>query len=1006
MSVTKSSFFASSAGALATTAATAFGSAVVRSALQGTSSSAFEETPDSRLELLKQYTVDLREEARNGRITHPAYERTQETLELACEIYQNQGVCFLRGYSGAGKTALVEGLAYQIEKEGAFSILGSIKILSLQHRTLSSSGGIYGVISEAFRGNKKEKITNLLNALVDSNETDSQHSNKIALFIDEIHEVLEPDTLSRFKDKLARQGFFIIGATTNASYVTRVLAIPDMARRTRQIHLAPLGEGAMVEIITKMRDEILAKEKISLSADVIQALIHFCQDLESQRVFPDKGIFFLKRFYSQLRLSSSDANMVITPTLEDVYSFYEHWGISRQSMIQSLGQQSREQAFSSTFATNFVKTYKNSTSIDPGKLCRELSDTISASPESIPVLVRGGLPSMVRTSVARAFNSSILSISVDKVLRASAHHLETATLLQQALYQNQTPKAFLFEDADLLLADETPSSRASSSLEAPFDAQIISSAADAVINMAPSYAQPIAKSWLQSLKPLTAQTSSSSASSTSGPSVEKNRSFETTMAVFRNFLRNRKVVLTASSIHKSSVEERHWSVIKQSPILPSQIFFRLNRRFKKELFSDIGQQDLLFSLIFLASSLPLKNGKHAWDVCHEICQKIADPDEDLVFLNLELEEFSTEERIISSLKGYTHNVSEDTIKKHLDALTSIRQATFSHNQDLTPWRELFPKMCFKMSELQKGEVLCIHEKDPSKRNFLSQILKRVARSGKGTHVFQFSELREKFPDPIFQTTFLEMITSTTRQEDPKVLITTEAEVAKHCEQMKLLLSQGWSVVCFSDKNRANTEESQGWMEMFAKDGWVQQGLKNAFQSITGWALPNSALPALPKPAASEELLSQAISCESPPFTEKQFLAWFDSLDLQESKKSSFLSMARSLWTRSPDPLPAEKIEKALKAAASLETDDPVKAMHSACLGRFDNLPISEEELRFAVNPTTFPLTYRIQKAAEKALTRTARTAKSLLDQILDWKVLSTAGAGAYLIGLLRTIFRG
>ena len=177
-------------------------------ALKG-SQKANDATPEGRYGALDQYTVDLTQRARDGKID-PVIGRDEEirrVMQVLSRRTKNNPV--LIGAPGVGKTAVAEGLARRIAAGDVPQALRDARILALDLGLL--------LAGTKFRGEFEERMKALLQELASAGDA--------VLFIDELHTIVgagqaegSGDVANLLKPALARGDVRAIGATTLDEY--------------------------------------------------------------------------------------------------------------------------------------------------------------------------------------------------------------------------------------------------------------------------------------------------------------------------------------------------------------------------------------------------------------------------------------------------------------------------------------------------------------------------------------------------------------------------------------------------------------------------------------------------------------------------------------------------------------------------------------------------------------------------------------------------------------------
>jgi len=130
---------------------------------------------DADMPMLSQYGRDLTEEAHEGKLD-PVVGRDEE-IEQAIEILSRRtknNPCLI-GEPGVGKTAIVEGIAQRIVNADVPQTLTGKRVVALD---------LTGMVAGAkYRGEFEERIKGVIDEI-------KQHSDKLLIFIDELHLVV------------------------------------------------------------------------------------------------------------------------------------------------------------------------------------------------------------------------------------------------------------------------------------------------------------------------------------------------------------------------------------------------------------------------------------------------------------------------------------------------------------------------------------------------------------------------------------------------------------------------------------------------------------------------------------------------------------------------------------------------------------------------------------------------------------------------------------------------
>ena len=184
----------------------------------------------SGISILESYGEDL---TGKSYVTDPAIARDEEIKKLMIVLLTPEKSGLLIGKAGIGKTAIVEGLAYRIQKGLVPNALQGYKVVKI------NSSSLVGKIT--YNGKEELIISVLVNEL--------KSVNKMILFIDEIHTLIgaktdNPMDLANILKPVIDRGMVkLIGATTDIEYNTYVVRDRAFLRRFDRIDvLEPTGE--------------------------------------------------------------------------------------------------------------------------------------------------------------------------------------------------------------------------------------------------------------------------------------------------------------------------------------------------------------------------------------------------------------------------------------------------------------------------------------------------------------------------------------------------------------------------------------------------------------------------------------------------------------------------------------------------------------------------------------------------------------------------------------------
>ncbi len=186
-----------------------------------------------RISMLKNYGENFQ---LNDYITNPAIGRDEQIKQLIMILLTPDKSAVLIGKPGVGKTAIVEGLAYRIQKGNIPEILKGYQVIKINTSALLGVDPITG----------ESKIQTLIDEL--------KSKSKLILFIDEIHTLMGTkgealDFANMFKPALDRGDIKVIGATTTEEYERYILRDKAFVRRFQKVEVFEPTREENIEIL-------------------------------------------------------------------------------------------------------------------------------------------------------------------------------------------------------------------------------------------------------------------------------------------------------------------------------------------------------------------------------------------------------------------------------------------------------------------------------------------------------------------------------------------------------------------------------------------------------------------------------------------------------------------------------------------------------------------------------------------------------------------------------------
>ena len=254
---------------------------------------ALKEQQTNKISILARYGDDF---CSRDYVTNPAIGRSEEIKQLILILLTQEKSGILVGKPGIGKTSIVEGLAYLLQRNKVPDALKGYRIISVKTTSL------LGTLPTG-----DTRLQTLIDELKDL--------DKVILFIDEIHMLMGAtsdsslDFANMFKESLGRGSIKMIGATTTDEYERYVLRDKAFVRRFQRVDVMEPDKEHTVRILigTLPKIEKNTGAKLKYSDFIKVEIMTFIVDITSEykRVYgigsryPDICLTLLSQAFSQ-----------------------------------------------------------------------------------------------------------------------------------------------------------------------------------------------------------------------------------------------------------------------------------------------------------------------------------------------------------------------------------------------------------------------------------------------------------------------------------------------------------------------------------------------------------------------------------------------------------------------------------------------------------------------------------------------------------------------------------
>jgi len=258
------------------------GDAPTAGATPGSPDQPAEPKSDKKESALKQFTVDLNEKAKIGKVD-PLIGRTAEvdrTVQILCRRSKNNPLYV--GDPGVGKTAIAEGLARKIVEGEVPDVLREAVIYSLDMGAL--------LAGTRYRGDFEERLKSVVSEL--------EKMPHAVLFIDEIHTVIGAgatsggamDASNLLKPALSSGAIRCIGSTTYKEFRNHFEKDRALLRRFQKIDVNEPTVEDTIKIISGLRSSFEQHHGVRYTPDSIKSAVELSARYIHDRKLPDKAI--------------------------------------------------------------------------------------------------------------------------------------------------------------------------------------------------------------------------------------------------------------------------------------------------------------------------------------------------------------------------------------------------------------------------------------------------------------------------------------------------------------------------------------------------------------------------------------------------------------------------------------------------------------------------------------------------------------------------------------------
>lgn len=253
------------------------------------------------------YGINLNEKVKNKKYI-PIVGREKEINELIealCKKDKNNAI--LVGEAGVGKTAIVEALAYKINKNEVPKELHNKKIIEISMTSVISG--------TRYRGEFEEKMEKIIDEFKENDD--------YILFIDEIHTMVGTggsdgaiDASNILKPSLARNEIKCIGATTTTEYKKSFLKDKALNRRFQIINIEEPSETETLNILKNVKKYYENFHNVKINTKELNTIINLASK-DNTKKEPDRSLELLDLICTKAKINKPNINTKINGLLKE-----------------------------------------------------------------------------------------------------------------------------------------------------------------------------------------------------------------------------------------------------------------------------------------------------------------------------------------------------------------------------------------------------------------------------------------------------------------------------------------------------------------------------------------------------------------------------------------------------------------------------------------------------------------------------------------------------------------
>ena len=251
---------------------------------------------------LQAFTTNLNDQVNKNKID-PVIGRIEELENIALSLgRRSKNNVILVGDPGVGKTAIAEGLAYNIVKGAVPDFLKDYTVFNLDISAM--------LAGSKYRGDFEERFKLVIKAL--------QKKGKTVLFIDEAHMISGAgsasnsanDLANMMKPALSKGNIKVVASTTWEEYRKHFEKDRALMRRFQRIVVDEPTQEMALQILKGIKKYYEGFHNVKIKDDALQAAVKLSVKYQADKKLPDKAIDLIDLACSRFNLKLADDRVV------------------------------------------------------------------------------------------------------------------------------------------------------------------------------------------------------------------------------------------------------------------------------------------------------------------------------------------------------------------------------------------------------------------------------------------------------------------------------------------------------------------------------------------------------------------------------------------------------------------------------------------------------------------------------------------------------------------------